>query len=273
MVGTQARTNQEAVDLATENLDFLRGIWNYALNRRKRGFFPSGVRLPKSMIIRGPFSKLYLGKRPNPTDGIWTNDSFSTPTPPAVNLSRAWQGLMQNEQWLRSKLKKNPLGKNAEYWIREYGRALDLRDYNIAYLALWRIIEQMSGLAPRESHIEVDRRVSFLFIDTNYNKLVLSLLRNLRNEAVHSGQEISCVEDTYDELRGYVEILLDFYIRNPYRFKKVSDVVDFLSLAPDPSALEHQIGELESKIKLRKYALRFHRGISTNKRKRTHANT
>lgn len=252
-VRVNARSEQEALDNAFESLDLLRGIWNFSLNRGQKEFRFGGGPQPYNKIIRGPFSKLYSGKGPKPSGGLWSSDSFNLPGRPSVDLSRAWESLMESETRIRKRLRRHPFRAKVEGWIRSYGRSLDLQNYNSAYLSLWRIIEQMSGIGPNENHTEIARRVSFLFEDTEYHRLVLHLLRELRNEAVHIGKEISRASDTLDELRMYAEILLSFHINNPFGFSQVSGAAEFLRLSPD-------LKRLEIELKLRRDALTYRRG-------------
>lgn len=260
-VRVNARSEQEALDNAFEALDLLRGIWNFSLNRGQKEFRFGGGPQPYNKIVRGPFSKLYSGMQSKPIEGLWSSDSFNLPGRHAVDLSRAWESMVKSETRIRKVLRRHPFRNKVEGWIRAYGRSLDLQNYNNAYLSLWRIIEQMSGIGPSENHAEIARRVSFLFEDTSYHKLVLNLLRELRNDAVHIGKEISRPSDTLDELRMYAEILLNFHINNPFRFAQVSGAADFLRLSPD-------LKQLESELKLRQDALKYRRGRPKSKSKK-----
>ena len=259
-VQLKARTEHEAVDNALSSLDLLRGIWNYSLNVRRREMILGGGNAPKNKIIAGPFSKLYLSTPFSQTSGIWNSNSFRAPAPPPVNLSNAWEGLLEREVRIRKKLTKSYFREKLEEWFRDYGRALDLQDYDLAYLAIWRVIEQMSGVGPNENHAEIAKRVSFLYTDTDYHRLVLNLLKDQRNIAVHTGEAISRSDHLLDELRGYAESLIRFYLDNPFGFKSISDVSMFLRLSPDVKVLENELN-------IRKFASDFRNGIPRKRRR------
>jgi hypothetical protein len=252
-ISAHGRTQEQAVNEGLAEFDLLCGIWNLSLNRGVvyRSIL-GGPRVPFNTIIRGPIATLHDRKTGTQLEGFWSSDSLSLPIQP-LHLFNKWERILKDEAAIRRLLRHSRLRSTIELWIRDYGKALELRDYNLAFLSLWRLLEQMCGILPREDHTEIIRRVSFRYTDRDFVSITLKMLREKRNEAVHVGKNVSDNAGSVNEVRRYVEDLLSFYITNPFKFCSVAEFAEFLKLCPDPK-------QLKKEIILRQKGLRFRQG-------------
>ena len=256
-VSVQARSEDEAFERALDAVDLLRGVWNLYFNRRSLLRSSSGRRKPVNEILLGPVHTLHRPHGKLVSDrAFWYEEDYVGPVQ-SQGLANSWPLLKKFERRIRRKLTQHNYRQDVEDAIRRYGRALDSRDWNTAFLRLWSLLETLTSTLENDSHKTTVKRALFLQRDRRYHGQVLNHLRNNRNKAVHLGQEAAEVETLLYQVKRYVEALLLFHIFNIYNFSTIKDSARFLDLPPDVSELQAVIRTLEEKVRLAKYAVKF----------------
>jgi hypothetical protein len=250
-ISVRGRSDYEAVTLALDAFDLIRGIWNIALNHTLVGRSGSGKITPVNRIIPGPIHTLHEPKGKPATDTYWHEPSFPNPAFNAFYVQGDWKQVQEIENEMRTRLAKKSYRADIEDAIRGYTRALDLRDFNTAFLALWGLLEKLTSTLLDTYKITI-RRTLFLFQEREYHQQILNHLRNYRNRAVHAGEETEEIETLLIQLKFYVEQLLFFHIYNKLGFSSMPEAAEFMDLPHDTSVLKKQIKLLEK-------AVRFHK--------------
>ena len=237
-VHTQGRSHWEAVTRALDALDLLRGIWNFALNRRKWSRTTGGARRPVDQVLLGPLHSLHDpdGSLVSPAD--WFESDYVKPAQ-SRELSRRWKQVKEDEHNVRAGLARSAYQEPLEDALRRYTRALDLFQWEAAFLGLWGLLETLTGTKPHDGHDLTMRRASFLYPDPEreVHFQTLNHLRHYRNRSVHGGESSTTIEAYLYQLKRYVEQLLFFHLTNTYRFGSVERASEFLGLPPGPDDL------------------------------------
>jgi hypothetical protein len=143
-------------------------------------------------------------------------------------------------------LKKCKYSSEIEEAIVNYTGALDLTNYENAFLRLWSILEHLTNTG-YDSYKVTIRRASFLFEEEEYTRQVLKHLKDYRNRSVHLGTRDRNIETFLFQLKEYIEALLSFHLANKFRFNSIAEAGEFMDLPTDRKTLD-------SKIKMMIYA-------------------
>lgn len=247
-VGVSAKSYAQAIDKAIDALDLIRGFWNLFYNR-KCGFRMSfDKRKPVNNFVLGPLHTLHLPNGKLATETYWYEPDYRGPLKvhdPRVDIDR----LYRFQDKIRRLLKKCRYRSTIEAAILRYTRALDLIDWEGAFLRLWGVLEQLT-FTEKDRYDVTIKRASFLFRDREYTKQVLNHLRDYRNRAVHAGEACNEIETFMYQLKNYVEVLLEFHISNRFGFKNLIEVSQFLDSPRDSS-------DLNSRLQLLRNAQKF----------------
>lgn len=240
----KARTNNEAATLALDQLDLVRGIWNYWENRVVHIRNSSGLRTPVNSIILGPIHTLHASSGALATESWWYESSYRG----SVNIYKNGDHLAKMKLFtkiVRSHLQRSAYREIVESAIIRYTRALDSRDWNYAFLQLWSIIESLTGTTPNESHKTTVKRAASIHKDGEYATQSLIHLRMHRNNAVHTGEEIENVEPLMYLAKNVVENLINFHLFHAGKFKGLVEVAEFLDSADTLDKLDDRIRKLQ----------------------------
>lgn len=243
-----AKSHIEAAERALEAIDFLRGIWNLFYNRGQTFRWSSGERHPVNNIVIGPLHTLHCPNGKLATESWWYETSYLGASK-VFNIDDI-ESLYKYQTFVRRHLQRSNYGNFFKKILVRYARALDLRDWENAFLRLWGLLESLTHTRENESHKVTVRRASFLFKDPEYVKQVLTHLKNYRNMAVHAGEDHHNIETMMYQLKRFVEVLLQFQIANSHKFKHQDEVVQFLDMPYDMKVLAR-------KMKLIEYAVKF----------------
>lgn len=248
-IHVSARTIHNAANKALESIDFLRGIWNWSINRQQYSRFSwGGLPKPVNKIILGPIHTLHESNGKIAAERHWWYEP--TYLGPIKNYSinrEELERLYKSLEFVKSKIKnhKYPIPiKNA--FIR-YTRALDYRDWSVAFLKMWGIIELLTDATNKSNEIAV-KRAAFLFSDREYTFQLLTQLREFRNSSVHYDKENSEIEAYLYQIKFYVENLIGYHLNN--NFDSLEEAAEFLD-SP------YQIEEIRKKIKKLQRAKHF----------------
>lgn len=250
-VYVSARDPYKALDLALEQIDLLRAIWNLFFNLR------AGYRLslggtghnPVNRILPGPLHTLHF-----PDGKLALQDEWLyTPLVEGAGAERVGQhydGLRQFEKLIRKRIARSSLGDQLTGFLIRYVRALDESDLTTSFLKLWALLEEVTGTSKKSYDVTV-RRASFVFRNPQYARIVLDYLRDRRNRIVHKGSPLDDAERLTYELKRFVETLLKFLLIQSGSFVNHQAFYSFLDLPADA-------GLLRTRIKQDKLAYKLH---------------
>ena len=132
------------------------------------------------------------------------------------------------ENKVRKLLAKSKYSEEIIPAILRYTRALDLINWEDAFLRLWSVLEHLTATSPKDTYKKTIHRAAFIFGGNEWFRQVLNHLRDYRNRAVHAGSENHEIETYMYQLKRFVEALLEFHLFNKFNFKNLKDVSTFL---------------------------------------------
>lgn len=248
-LAVEARSAADAVELASTDFDFLRGLWNWRINRQIIYRTTSG-RQPFNTIRIGPRYSVHRPSGELVTTQYWYEPSYvETPNLPWVTPHQ-WQTSLREEVRVRRLMRRIPYSEDLKDAFKTYARALDTSDHEVSLLKLWGILEALVG-ARDGSHRLVVRRCANLFENIGAAEAELDLIRDQRNRVAHSRRTAGSEEHIAMVLRRYVDLLFKMHLGLGHKFDSLSDFGEFLSLSRDQATLRTQL----SRVKL---AIRFH---------------
>ena len=247
-VSLTARTTGEAGIKALEDLDLLRGIWNFRINNGRFRMPFGGKRKPVNQIFVGPIHTIH-----KPNGSLASPQFFYEPAfDGAVNApdSQTFKTALDFEKRTFQKLNKSNYPELIAKAIRRYGRALDDTDFNAVFLKLWSILELLTQTA-KETYDLTIKRSSCIYADRAFHKLLLEHLRSHRNQFVHLGTDSSQIETLVYQLKRPVEDLLLFHL-NTYKWSgSLEEAIHFLDLPSEKIQITARLRELQ-------FAMKFH---------------
>ena len=114
--------------------------------------------------------------------------------------------------------------------ILRYTRALDLTNWEDAFLRLWSVLEHLTATGPNDNYALTIRRAAFIYGGDEYARQVLTHLKDYRNRAVHAGSENHEIQAFMYQLKRFVESLLEFHLGNKFGFTSLKEVATILDL-------------------------------------------
>lgn len=228
IITVNAKSDAEAVNKALDSVDLVRGIWNFYENRKYGIRISSGKRKPVNKFILGPLHTLHEPDGKLATKTWWYNPEYVYQIDPS-NPSKDLEKLYKFENIIRKLLAKNNYSKEIVSAILRYTRALDLTNWEDAFLRLWSILEYLTATGPNDSYSITIRRAAFLYRGDEYARQVLTHLKDYRNRTVHAESENHEIQAYMYQLKRFVESLLEFHLGNKFgsnSLKEVSTILD-----------------------------------------------
>ncbi len=249
-VSGRARTINEALDAGLERLDFVRGIWNFVLNRRVWSQFGPRENVPINQVRIGPIHTLHL---PNgkPAGEVWWYELFPVKDSFSVDLSGKWQGMAEQVAAIRAAIKETTLGRELRRIMVRYCRALDGVDHEVTVLQLWSLLETLTATGGDRYDATI-QRVRFLYEDEPLIWYVLEMLRDRRNGTAHSGTGGVDARKAALQLHRFVAELLTFSMQLSGKFENLEELGQFLSMARDAAKLKSEIAVRQTALKFRR---------------------
>jgi hypothetical protein len=250
-VSVWAKSEIEAVESALNGLNLLRGIWNYYLNYPQARRRSAGQRNPVNGIVLGPIHSLHEPSGKLAVEYGWYEPDYVGPLK-SVRLDRRLEGMRTFEKGVRRYLARSRYRTDLEESIRRYGRILDSRDWNNAFVQLWGLLEHLTDTTRMENRVTCTR-ARFLYPqnERSLHRDVLAHLAHHRNRAVHAGYVSEDAETLLYQLKRYVEGVLRFHLFAGVDFQNRKEAADFLNLPPD-------LDELQKRMRLTSRAMKFH---------------
>jgi len=251
IITTQGRTNREAVNYALNNLEFVRGIWNFLLNRLidRQISSRSYENKPINQILLGPIHTLHYPDGKLLTDNYWYEPFFQEDTK-LTNISKNLAYIKRNEKYIRSRIKKLAYFEEIKLIFAKYNNALDYPDHNYSLLSLWSLLESLTGTHKMNNDKTIARTLFIYGKDYEIMKQILEHLRFIRNQLVHQSQRDDRARYLVFQLKKFVEDLISFHINNKFKLNTMNEIGQFLDMSRDTR-------ELQNKLKLVSIALDF----------------
>jgi len=247
-VHVSARAEFQAAEVALEALNLARGVWNWHYNVQRLARESGGERLPVNQIVLGPVHTLHHPGGELATNTWWYETGYCGPVPvynPSSEVQRIYRFLAS----VRNRLARCRYPGTMRQAIVRYASALDLQDWDAAFLKLWSVLELLTDSGRKASDVTI-RRTAFVYRDREYALQILKHLRDHRNRFVHADQTDGRIETCLYQMKNSVEALLSFHLRSKYRFESIQEAAEFLDLPANRKVME-------SRLKLMKYAHRF----------------
>ncbi len=241
---TSGKSNAEAANNCLDSINLLRGIWNLFYNRNNWIRMSSGKRDPVNKILLGPIHSLHGPTGGLATESWWYQPEYQGPVSPH-KLEKDITDIHRFTNNVRKCLKSSCYRKDIESSILMYVSALDLQDWDAAFLGLWRGLEKLTHTTGADSYATTVRRASFLYSDREYHKQILTHLKDYRNRSVHSGSSNSDIEICMFQLKRYVEDAIEFHLGNSSRFESMPLAAEFMDLPDDLKTLDRRINAMK----------------------------
>ena len=166
----------EAADKAFDAIDFLRSIWNLALNYNYLSRLLSSGTRPINRIRLGPIHTLHhpTGK---PAAQIYWYDPFYVAGEAERINDDEWKRIDRTARVIRKRLAKLPYASAMRDVLIRYVRALDTSDFEKAFLKLWQILEVLTDTSTSQGYNLTIKRALFIWKDDEMVKAVLEHLR------------------------------------------------------------------------------------------------
>lgn len=253
----KSRSEFEAAEKAQDALDLLRGLWNFSLNYSGGHRRIFSKKEPINQIVLGPLQTLHKRNGELATRDYWYESDYIGPLP-CFDMRSRQNRVKKEVTAMRQYLAKSAYRRDIEDAIRQYTRALDTRDYNNAFLGLWRVMEKLTATTRQGYDITI-RRASFLWGDSKFAEQVLRHLKTYRNRTVHEGTNTSEIETYLFQIKHYVEALLNFHIHSckVFKFSSLKDAAGFFDHPSDVPILQTKLEELRNQMNIVRKAIKF----------------
>lgn len=228
---------------AMKAIDMVRSIWQLqieknmnflALNKQQQ--FPSD-----SVVKLGLAHTLHLPNGKSAWDGLWYEQKHSNDV--AIQITNFDNADLRQGKYLNLLNNKDIKYKDFLHTIFvSYINALDQSDHDFRFMKLWLTLELITGAGDAETQIKM---VSFFYKDRAVVKAILQSLRDARNVNVHKGVKHPNVELKNFQMCQYIELLLRFFLTNPFKYEKLHELRAFISSNTEVSAIDDEIRRLK----------------------------
>ncbi|MEO6195777.1 MAG: hypothetical protein ABIS20_22385 [Thermoanaerobaculia bacterium] len=250
----RARSTREAMERGFFGLDYLRGVWNFALGfRRYRLTFGGIGNKPFNSILLGPQFSVHTNSGALIEEEFGVIGNFHEARP--VSNVDAIRTLAVWDRKVHKKLEVIGHRKVIEAAFVRYARVLDETDQDSCLLGLWSLIELLTGTVDARFEVTI-RRAANLYSSPEPHRSVLQHLREHRNGIAHSGRESEMGELLIAEAKHFVEQLLDFHLVQGRHFESFEESCQFLDFPVDCALLKRHIDLRRLALNLRKGAER-----------------
>jgi hypothetical protein len=237
VVFVDARSNYEAFEQALRELDYWRGLWNFALTRHTISRDTSAP-LPLADIGLGPVHTVHRARGAAVEGTFWYQPAFYPQ--PSVDVRRDWNRVSAEVRRIRRMHQRSSYPEMLREVFVRYARALDGVDFDSTFLKLWSLFEMLTVTTNARYDQSVERAL-FVFEEQELNRTVLEHLRDYRNATVHDAMSTALAHDFSWQLKQYVDALIKFHLFWSHRFATATEAGAFLNLPKDPDALRTRI--------------------------------
>ncbi|MCP4762537.1 MAG: hypothetical protein GY870_12220 [archaeon] len=213
----QSRHHVEAFEKAIDTLDFVRGVWNYFINREIGSSKTTGQRLDSiNSIVLGPVHTVHYSSGNIATEMYWYENDY-TDSKKTYDRNDVLNEIYLQFFKFRKILKKITYQAFIKEGLIKYNRALDSTNYHKAFMSLWSALEFLTKTGENDNHKVTVRRSCSLYIEPKFSRQILNSLREFRNSIVHENSSSSNIEPLVYQLR-FIRLMRTFF----YEDQKVS---------------------------------------------------
>jgi len=223
-----ARTSTHAFETAGRAFELWRGCLNLGINRGITWRVSFDRRAPVNSLLAHPVYTIHHATG-NLVNGSWYYDSTYQTEHKLLSDSIVADNGKKCFEIIRRKLNRHPYGAAIINAITRYVRALDNTAYETAFMQLWSICEALTLTTTSDGKRTV-RLVKSIYKEEMYVEVVLQVLREFRNRAVHFGEQTQDMEDLLFQIKTFVEDLIFFHAFNRYKLASLEEAVTFLDL-------------------------------------------
>jgi len=253
-IAVRAASSEAAGEIALSRLDLFRAFINLFVNRSYGTPIMPTWPKPVNRVLAGPFHTLHEPSGKAASSTFWYSPSFDSEWSP-YDLQKHEMVCISFIKNAYGALKKVSYRSKLEEWLVQYTKALDEADWYSSFLRLWNLLEQLVVVGRGDGNDVAIRRASFVWVDALFQRKVLKLLKEVRNQTVHSSRpETSEDLVLVHQLRNTVEMLLEFHLTRGGQFSSIEDVRTFLSHPPDERDLKIQLEITSAALRYRSRA-------------------
>ncbi len=256
-VTVKARSPFEGAQCALDAIDVARATWNLCLNKGIRFHHYSGRARPVNDIVLCPFHTMHNVDGSLATESYWYDPGYSRPMKQFSDTAEI-DRLFTFSKKLRRRLSQSTYSHELTDSLVRYVRALDAADLNDAFLRLWSILEFLTDddSTGRKSEATI-RRAAFMVGGKDNSVQVLNHLLSHRNRFVHAGTDTNEINSLVYLLKRYVDELLMFHIRNPFKFETLASAALFMDQPQKKPQIDEDIRRLRDAQKSLRNAQKF----------------
>ena len=234
-VACRARTSSHAFALANKSLELWRGCFNLALNFRKITRFSFDGRRPVNQVATHPIFTVHNKNGSSAGNEWYYEPAYQIPVVCNLILKDAVLAQKTTRKILK-RLAVHNYSEKVIDGITRYVHALDSANFESGLVELWAICESLTESTKSSGDVTV-RRISSIYSNKQYVDVILGVLQEYRNRAVHFGEQTQDIESLLFHIKGFVEGLLRFHLFNSFNFSNIGEAAEFLDLVRDKQAL------------------------------------
>ena len=243
-----------AYEKAMNALEYLFGIWNFLLNKRRIKHFTIGGTVGSYKVISkirfGPVGTLHMPENKSFSTQIWVADEGESFRSAVSFKTTDWERVTRETKWVRRKIQLSSYKDFFEETFVRYFRALDSRDAETAFLKLWSLLEHLTFTKEQDRHKDTIERCNFIFGDKKFNGAMLEHLRLNRNRLVHKAKSSVFYGNLVYETKRFVEALILFHVAMATEYNTKEEIGGLLASKQDVQLLNTQITDLQKKLKM-----------------------
>ncbi|MBB1438873.1 hypothetical protein H5202_09335 [Shewanella sp. SG41-4] len=242
VVEVNARCIHSAAEIALEQLDYWRGIFNlyFNYNQTRTSFHKPS---PINKISKYPYHSIHLDNGDRATPLYWFDQNFNYD----------FSSLDVSGKYAKANVFYKKLSRgicNSGYIsffiniLNRYSTALDTTNMNSSFLAMWSLLESLT-FSGQDNYDVTIARTLVLFTDKFKVEQELKILRNKRNMAIHSGNQ-------FEEAEKYAYILMNYiheYIFFLVNAISKSESIEHLKATLDLPLSRVKLTEIRKKLK------------------------
>jgi hypothetical protein len=249
VVKAEARTPDDAMYAAIEEVDFLRGILSFFANPTMSLSLYGGKSKGINRIRLGGLHSVHSEDGVVASKQFWYEPNHTIRTPYTFNHENLKHIAMKIRKIFR-RIEQIKGGLKIRDGIIRYVRALDESDNDHLIIKLWGALEATVGEGDKSDLII--KRCSYLYKDQEFVRQILEISKVYRNRNVHGNHSSSIANQLGHHLHSIFTHLILFYVGSK----------DLISVSEANSFLDSPLssGDLERKIFLLKKAIRFRSG-------------
>lgn len=224
----QARVPGEAVEIALDDLDSLRGLWILWATRGIVRLSFGLQRRPLAPVVVGPTHTLHLPTGELALDTYWWRIGFAAPE--SREFEDKWSAVQKHTAWARRRIARAPIRQWLEGGFRRYAVALDVTDWETAFAKLWAVLEYLTCTGSANYDVTMRRALFLRSAERQLQRQILHHLKDFRNSVVHHDTWSRDTEQLIWHLKVFVDHLLVFLIQRCNYFESPDEVGQFLDL-------------------------------------------